>query len=95
MVAFGEAAILRRGFCRYQALPAAAGPATTLRVVPCQHRCAAHPIPTERRPKERTVQITRNSLDTNAGPSDWFTGTVYLDTVATPAGPSRVATVSR
>ncbi|HTP18094.1 MAG TPA: cupin domain-containing protein [Solirubrobacteraceae bacterium] len=44
--------------------------------------------------KERTVQITRNSLDSNAGPSDWFTGTVYLDTVATPSGPSRVAASS-
>jgi quercetin dioxygenase-like cupin family protein len=40
------------------------------------------------------VQITRNSLDSNAGPSDWFTGTVYIDTVATPSGPSRVAASS-
>jgi hypothetical protein len=30
------------------------------------------------------MQVTRNSLDTGAGPSDWFTGTVYIDTVATP-----------
>ena len=37
------------------------------------------------------MQITRNSLETNTGPADWFTGTVYLDTVATPAPPSRVA----
>jgi quercetin dioxygenase-like cupin family protein len=29
--------------------------------------------------------------DSNLGPSDWFTGTVYLDSVATPSGPSRVA----
>jgi quercetin dioxygenase-like cupin family protein len=34
--------------------------------------------------------ITRNSLATNPGPSDWFTGKVYLDTIATPAAPSRV-----
>jgi quercetin dioxygenase-like cupin family protein len=40
------------------------------------------------------VQITQNSLDSNAGPSDWFTGTVYLDTIAAPSGPSRVAASS-
>ena len=37
------------------------------------------------------MQITRNSLDTTAGPSDWFTGAVYIDTVAAPAGDSRVS----
>jgi quercetin dioxygenase-like cupin family protein len=36
------------------------------------------------------MQITRNSLDTNPGPSDWFTGAVYVDTIATPSEPSRV-----
>ena len=35
------------------------------------------------------MQITRNSLETNAGPSDWFTGTVYIDPIATPSPPSR------
>ena len=30
------------------------------------------------------MQITRNSLETATGPGDWFTGTVYIDTVATP-----------
>ena len=40
------------------------------------------------------MQITRNSLESSAGPSDWFTGAVYLDTVATPSGPSRVAASS-
>lgn len=40
------------------------------------------------------MQITRNSLDTNPGPSDWFTGTVFIDTVAAPADPSRVAASS-
>jgi quercetin dioxygenase-like cupin family protein len=40
------------------------------------------------------MQITRNSLDTNAGPSDWFTGTVYVDPVAAPAGSSRVSASS-
>jgi quercetin dioxygenase-like cupin family protein len=40
------------------------------------------------------MQITRNSLDTNAGPSDWFTGTVFIDVVAEPSGPSRLAAAS-
>jgi len=31
------------------------------------------------------MKITRNSLETNVGPSDWFTGPVYVDTVATAA----------
>ena len=28
------------------------------------------------------MQITKNSLDTAAGPEDWFTGAVYIDAVA-------------
>jgi hypothetical protein len=36
------------------------------------------------------MQITPNSLDINAGPGDWFTGIVYVDTVATSSSPSRV-----
>ena len=28
------------------------------------------------------MQITTNTLDTGAGPADWFTGSVYIDTVA-------------
>ena len=28
------------------------------------------------------MEITRNSLDTTPGPSDWFTGSVFIDTVA-------------
>jgi quercetin dioxygenase-like cupin family protein len=40
------------------------------------------------------MQITRNSIETTPGPSDWFTGTVYIDTVATPSEPSRVQAVS-
>jgi quercetin dioxygenase-like cupin family protein len=36
------------------------------------------------------MQITRNSLETQAGPSDWFTGAVYIDSVAAPSGASRV-----
>jgi quercetin dioxygenase-like cupin family protein len=40
------------------------------------------------------MQLTRNSLETNAGPDDWFTGTVYIDAVAAPAEPSRLAAAS-
>jgi len=37
------------------------------------------------------MQITRSSLDTAPGPSDWFTGSVFLDQVASPTPPSRTA----
>ena len=37
------------------------------------------------------MRITRDSLDTTTGTGDWFTGTVYIDTVATPSDPSRLA----
>jgi quercetin dioxygenase-like cupin family protein len=40
------------------------------------------------------MQIARNSLDTNAGPSDWFTGAVFVDTITNPTPPSRVAAAS-
>jgi quercetin dioxygenase-like cupin family protein len=40
------------------------------------------------------MQITRNSLDTNPGPSDWFTGAVYLDTIAAPFIQSRTGAAS-
>ena len=40
------------------------------------------------------MQIARNSLDTQAGPSDWFTGAVYIDAVAAPSGPSRLSASS-
>jgi len=40
------------------------------------------------------VQITRNSVQTTPGPSDWFTGMVYIDAVATPSEPSRVQAAS-
>ncbi|MBN1528913.1 MAG: cupin domain-containing protein [Thermoleophilaceae bacterium] len=36
------------------------------------------------------MQITRDVVETAIGPSDWFTGSVYIDIVATPAVPSRV-----
>jgi quercetin dioxygenase-like cupin family protein len=37
------------------------------------------------------MQITRNSLETSPGPADWFTGSVYIDTVAAPGEGSHVA----
>ena len=40
------------------------------------------------------MQITRSSIDTLQGPADWFTGAVYIDAVAAPAGPSRVNAAS-
>ena len=40
------------------------------------------------------MQIARNSPDTRAGPSDWFTGAVYIDTVAAPSGPARLSASS-
>ena len=36
------------------------------------------------------MQITRDAIETMAGPSEWFTGAVYVDAVATPSGPSRL-----
>jgi quercetin dioxygenase-like cupin family protein len=36
------------------------------------------------------MQITRNSAGTQPGPSDWFTGAVFIDTVTTPTHSSRV-----
>ena len=40
------------------------------------------------------MQITRNSLDTAAGPEAWFTGSVYVDAVAAPAAGSRLSASS-
>ncbi|HEX7310788.1 MAG TPA: cupin domain-containing protein [Gaiellaceae bacterium] len=36
------------------------------------------------------MQITRNSVETARGPSEWFTGAVYIDSIAVPSGGSRV-----
>jgi quercetin dioxygenase-like cupin family protein len=40
------------------------------------------------------MQITRNSDETMAGPAEWFTGAVYLDSVARPSGSSRLNATS-
>jgi quercetin dioxygenase-like cupin family protein len=36
------------------------------------------------------MQITKNGVDTNPGPADWFTGAVFIDSVAASEGGSRV-----
>jgi quercetin dioxygenase-like cupin family protein len=40
------------------------------------------------------MQVARSSLDTVQGPADWFTGPVYLDTVAAPSEGSRLSAVA-
>jgi hypothetical protein len=40
------------------------------------------------------LQITRNSVETRPGPSEWFTGAVYLDAVAAPSDGSRLSASS-
>jgi quercetin dioxygenase-like cupin family protein len=40
------------------------------------------------------VQLTRNTLETARGPSDWFTGTVYIDAAASPSDGSRLSASS-
>jgi quercetin dioxygenase-like cupin family protein len=40
------------------------------------------------------MELTRNSIETGRGPGEWFTGAVYIDTVATPSGSSRLSALS-
>src|SRR5438874_13357175 len=40
------------------------------------------------------MKITRNTIETMAGPSDWFTGAVYVDAVAAPSDGSRLSASS-
>ncbi len=40
------------------------------------------------------MQLTRNSIETAAGPTDWFTGSVYIDAVAAPAEGTRLSASS-
>lgn len=40
------------------------------------------------------MEITRNSIGTMAGPNEWFTGAVYVDTVASPSNGSRLSASS-
>ena len=37
------------------------------------------------------MQVTRIGIGTAPGPPEWFTGAVYIDTVASPSGASRVS----
>ena len=40
------------------------------------------------------MEITRNTLDTTTGPREWFTGQVYVDTLAAPSDGSVIAASS-
>ena len=40
------------------------------------------------------MQITRDNLETNRGPGEWFTGSVFIDTVAAPSDASAVGAAS-
>ncbi len=40
------------------------------------------------------MQVTRSSIETAAGPGEWFTGAVYLDPIAVPSGASRLSASS-
>jgi quercetin dioxygenase-like cupin family protein len=42
------------------------------------------------KPWENDMQLTKNSIETTPGPAEWFTGVVYIDTVTTPTGQSRL-----
>jgi hypothetical protein len=36
------------------------------------------------------MEIIRNRAETAAGPEEWFTGAILLDSMATPSGGSRL-----
>jgi quercetin dioxygenase-like cupin family protein len=40
------------------------------------------------------MQVTRRGIETRQGPSEWFTGVVYIDAVAAPANGSRLSASS-
>ena len=40
------------------------------------------------------MQITRNGTETAAGPSEWFTGSVYIDAIVAPSNESRISASS-
>jgi quercetin dioxygenase-like cupin family protein len=40
------------------------------------------------------MQVTRVRPDSQAGPSEWFTGEVWLDNIAAPPAPARLRAVS-
>ncbi len=40
------------------------------------------------------MQLTRDGTATGVGPAEWFTGTVFLDTLASPSNGSRLSASS-
>jgi quercetin dioxygenase-like cupin family protein len=40
------------------------------------------------------MQLTKNSIETMIGPGEWFTGAVFIDSLAAPSGSSRVSASS-
>lgn len=36
------------------------------------------------------MRVTRNGVDTQTGPSEWFTGAAYIDAIVTPSDGSRI-----
>ena len=40
------------------------------------------------------MQVTKNGIATTRGSSDWFTGAVYVDSIATPSEASRLSASS-
>jgi quercetin dioxygenase-like cupin family protein len=40
------------------------------------------------------MKVTKNSVDTQPGPAEWFTGTVFLDAVAAPEDGARITASS-
>jgi len=40
------------------------------------------------------MRVTKNSIETAAGPGDWFTGAVFIDAVAAPSAGSRLSASS-
>jgi quercetin dioxygenase-like cupin family protein len=40
------------------------------------------------------IRVTRNSLETGRGPSEWFTGAVFVDPVAAPSDGSHLSASS-
>ena len=43
---------------------------------------------------EHTMQVTKTAIPTTTGPSEWFTGAVYIDPVAAPTTGSRLSASS-